>query len=36
MFDEKFRFHETGLDLALTMEIKEWALEQVGIPLRHQ
>ena len=31
MFDEKFRFHETGLDLAMTMEIKELALEQVKI-----
>ena len=29
MFDENPRSHETSLDFALTMEIKEWALEQV-------
>ena len=36
MFDEKIRFHKTGLDFARPMEIKEWALEQAKILLRHQ
>ena len=36
LFDEKFWIHETDLDFALALEIKEWALEQVEILLNHK
>ena len=36
IFDKKFRIHEVDLDFALAIEIRERALEQAGILLKHQ